>query len=167
MLSRIVAVSLMTVSFASLAMGLNCTAALDGIYGCLDKPEQKKTLTQYVNQWALYNAAGMLTILKKMKDKGCIKASLWTDVQAWLKVWTPPKFVTAIYTKLTKAQKTALQKYANDRENEKLAKKAEPVYKIADEKYNKLTDAQKKVANDTYKKYIETCGWEYYDYSDY
>uniref|UniRef100_A0A914UU06 Secreted protein n=1 Tax=Plectus sambesii TaxID=2011161 RepID=A0A914UU06_9BILA len=129
MLLRLVVVSLvmMACSFEASEAAVNCTAALLGIDQCLSKPEEAASGKEYLDQLVIFNMPAINTLFKKLKNKGCIQASAWTDIQAYLKLFTPPKFMLKIYKSLKKAQKKTLQKSAVDPTNEKLRKQATAV----------------------------------------
>ena len=83
MLLHLIAVALMMTACASEALGatVNCTAARHEVDGCLRGAGQKKSFMQYNTDLFNGNLAGVTALLKKKKTSGCIKASVWPDIQ--------------------------------------------------------------------------------------
>uniref|UniRef100_A0A914VXN0 Uncharacterized protein n=1 Tax=Plectus sambesii TaxID=2011161 RepID=A0A914VXN0_9BILA len=160
MLIYLVAVPLVMMACASEALEntFNCTATGNGIYGCLFKPEQKKSLTQFLGQLALHNMQKVTVILKKQKTIGCIKTSEWANIQAWIKLWTPPKAYIAVFKSLSKDQRTTIQQAAKNIYDEQLQKKAQAVYDVIIEKHNSLSEADRMTIFEWNNKCLETCG---------
>uniref|UniRef100_A0A914XB53 Uncharacterized protein n=1 Tax=Plectus sambesii TaxID=2011161 RepID=A0A914XB53_9BILA len=161
MLLRLVAVSLMMTACASEALGatVNCTAASGEIDVCLRGPGQKKSFMQYNTEWLNGNVAGVTSLLKKKKTSGCIKASVWPDIQAWIKIFTPSKTTVAIMKSLSKAQIKTIVEILYDRTNKKHQKKAGAVGKVINEKYANLSEADKKEEAEWNTKFKEACGF--------
>uniref|UniRef100_A0A914WGV1 Uncharacterized protein n=1 Tax=Plectus sambesii TaxID=2011161 RepID=A0A914WGV1_9BILA len=156
---RLVAVSLamMVCAFEVSEATFVCMFTERDIYDCLYKPKQKKTLKEFEGQLKIYNMPKVTSILEKLKTKGCIEASVWPDVETWIKVNTPPAPYLTIYNKLSKAQKNTIVQYTSDWDNKQLQKKAEAVYKVIEEKRNKLSVADKKIVEDWEEEYNDAC----------
>uniref|UniRef100_A0A914X3Z2 Uncharacterized protein n=1 Tax=Plectus sambesii TaxID=2011161 RepID=A0A914X3Z2_9BILA len=161
MLLHLVAVALMMMACASEALGasLNCSALKEDIDICLRGPGQKKSFMQYYTNWLNGNVAGVTALLKKKKTSGCIRASMWPDIQAWIKVNTPPKTYLTIPKSLSKAQKKTFVESAYDRTNQKLQKKADALLQVFGEKFNGLSEANKKEYFEWNTKLKEACGY--------
>uniref|UniRef100_A0A914W8L5 Uncharacterized protein n=1 Tax=Plectus sambesii TaxID=2011161 RepID=A0A914W8L5_9BILA len=161
MLLHLVAVSLMLMACASEALGatLNCTAVEEKIDACHRGPGQKKSFMQCYINWLNGNVAGVTTLLKKKKTSGCIKASMWPDIQAWIPLNTPPKAYLAITKSLSKAQKKTLVESAYDPTNKKLQKKVDAIKQVVNEKVNDLSEADKKEFAEWNMEYGKACGY--------
>uniref|UniRef100_A0A914WQ46 Uncharacterized protein n=1 Tax=Plectus sambesii TaxID=2011161 RepID=A0A914WQ46_9BILA len=129
MLLRLVAVSLvmMACGFGASEAAFNCTAAVVDMENCLSKPEEAASMKEFTKQMVIFNMPAVNTLIKKLKNKGCITGPALTNIQAYLTLLTPPKFMLKAYKGLKKAQKKTLQKYASDPTNEKLATQAAAV----------------------------------------
>uniref|UniRef100_A0A914W7C0 Uncharacterized protein n=1 Tax=Plectus sambesii TaxID=2011161 RepID=A0A914W7C0_9BILA len=161
MLLHLVTVALMMMACASEALGatVNCTAARSEIDVCLRGAGQKKSFMQFNTDLFNGNEAGVTALLKKKKTNGCIKASVWPDIQAWIKVFTPPKTSVAIHRSLSKAQIKTIMQALYDRTNQKLQKKAGAIFQILSKKYDNLSEADKKEDAEWTTKYKEACGY--------
>lgn len=86
MLLQHVATASVMIVFASGALGatFDCSARGSKICDCIRQPGREKTLDQFTAQMALYAMPKVTAILKKLKNVGCIEASMWPDVQVIL-----------------------------------------------------------------------------------
>uniref|UniRef100_A0A914UM53 Uncharacterized protein n=1 Tax=Plectus sambesii TaxID=2011161 RepID=A0A914UM53_9BILA len=163
MLLNLAIASLVIIALASEALGatFNCASAEQEIRRCLHKPEQNKTLTQYRGYLVLYKMPKVTTILKNLKTSGCIKESEWTNIQAWIKINTPPKAYIAIYKNLSKAHKKIWREVANwDYANgfdQEMLEKYEIVKNIHNDKLQSLPEDDKKKHDEWFDKYVEAC----------
>uniref|UniRef100_A0A914XHA8 Uncharacterized protein n=1 Tax=Plectus sambesii TaxID=2011161 RepID=A0A914XHA8_9BILA len=173
MLFHSVVVSLAMMVCASEALGatFDCTATEREIDDCLYQSEQK-TLTQFRSHLKLYNMPKVITILKRLKTNGCFKASVWTNVQAWIKIKTPPKAYIAIYKNLSKAHKKTWRLIANwdysRGMDEELTEKWGTLASEHNQKVLSLPEDDKKKYDEWFQKYYEAClqhNNDYYSHS--
>uniref|UniRef100_A0A914XJ54 Uncharacterized protein n=1 Tax=Plectus sambesii TaxID=2011161 RepID=A0A914XJ54_9BILA len=163
MLLHLVVVLLVMMVGASEALEatFDCFSAELEIYRCIYKPEQSKTLTQFRGHLRLYNIPKVTTILKRLKASGCIEESEWTNIQAWIKIKTPPKAYVAIFKNLSKAHKKIWREVANwDNPNgfdQEMLEKYEVVKDIHNYELENLPEDDLKEHQEWFGKYFDAC----------
>uniref|UniRef100_A0A914WQU7 Uncharacterized protein n=1 Tax=Plectus sambesii TaxID=2011161 RepID=A0A914WQU7_9BILA len=146
MLFRLIAVSLVMIGCASEVLGakFNCTATGVNIYDCIWKPENDNIWMEFSGQMNIYNMSAVTSMLKKLKTDGCIKNSTMKDVQAWIKIQTPPNPLRAIYNSLTEEQKTTIVTNLNNMNDPENWPKVSAIYDIVNKKKENLSKANDK-----------------------
>uniref|UniRef100_A0A914XRR4 Uncharacterized protein n=1 Tax=Plectus sambesii TaxID=2011161 RepID=A0A914XRR4_9BILA len=159
MLLRLIAVSLVMLGCASEVLGakFNCTATGVNINECLWKPENENTWYEFSGRMQIRDMSAVTFILKKQNTDGCIQKSTWKDVQAWIKIQTPPKPLLKIYKSLTEEQKTTVVgAFSMDYEYEYM-QKVYAVYDFVAKKQEKLSKANAKKVDKWYEKRWDAC----------
>uniref|UniRef100_A0A914VZF9 Uncharacterized protein n=1 Tax=Plectus sambesii TaxID=2011161 RepID=A0A914VZF9_9BILA len=170
LLLQLAAVSLVMMACTSeeLDATIDCGATENDIFvKCFSKPEHMKSFTQFTGHMGLFNMRKVTTILKKLKNIGCIKASAWPDIQTWITLNTPPQAYIRVFKNLSKGQKKIIWNSRisamNQTKNENLEEKLQAVYTIVKEKLGNLSDAHRNKVDEWIRKFYKTCLPDFYD----